>query len=113
MPNKPPRSGPDKYRAMGGPSITEWNGVLLGKQLIHEDAENNENVVYQPFPLIVLLMLQLQTFKKSELPRDTMYMPAAWPNLRVHLGRSVETSSSSSYHRSCCKINLIQANLDP
>lgn len=44
MLNKPARRGPDRMRPRGGPSITEWEAVLLGKQLVAEDAEDSEDV---------------------------------------------------------------------
>jgi hypothetical protein len=44
MPSQPRPDAREKMRPRNGPPISEWEAVLIGKRLVPEDAEDNENV---------------------------------------------------------------------
>jgi hypothetical protein len=44
MLSEPRPDGREKMRPRNGPPIDEWEAVLIGKRMIQEDAEDNEDV---------------------------------------------------------------------
>ena len=44
MPSQPRPSARERNRPRNGPPIDEWEAVLVGKKLVPEDAEDDENV---------------------------------------------------------------------
>lgn len=44
QPTEPRPDAREKHRPRNGPPIDDWEAVLLGKRLVKEDAEDDENV---------------------------------------------------------------------
>ena len=44
MPSEPKPDAREKMRPRNGPPISEWDAVLLGKRMVPEGADDNENV---------------------------------------------------------------------
>jgi hypothetical protein len=88
----------DGRQPRNGPPIQEWEAVPIGKNLVKGDAEDDENVsllLHRSTGAKIVHLLnrksthrsqRKQTFKKSDLPANTRYLPHAM-NFRAVIER--------------------------